>query len=51
MEQRAVGHEVPDANPLPAAVVDLHVLDDHAVDGRLVLVAVVLGEAAVVAVA
>lgn len=51
VEERAVGHEVPEADPLTAAVGDLHVLDDDAVDSRLVLVAVLLGEAAVVALA
>ncbi len=49
MEQDAVGHEVAEADTLPAAVHDLHVLDDHAVDGRHVVVTVVLGEGAVVA--
>lgn len=51
VEQRAVGHEVPEADPLATAVDDLHVLDDDAVDGALVLVAVLLLVGTVCAVA
>lgn len=47
VEQDAVGDEVPDADALAAAVVDLHILDDNAVDRGLVrdalLVSVVTG--------
>lgn len=48
MEEGAVGHKVPDADALAAAVVDLHVLYDNAIDGGLVAVAVFLREGAVV---
>lgn len=48
VEEGAVGHEVPDADALAAAVVDLHVLHDDAVNGGLVAVAVFLGKGAVV---
>lgn len=43
MEHHAVGHEVPDADSLPAAVDDLHVLDDDAVDRGLVLLTLGVG--------
>lgn len=51
MVDLAVGHEVPHANPLAAAVVDLHVADDAALHGGRVAVSVRRRELPVVAVA
>lgn len=49
VEQGAVRHEVPQADAFPSAVVDLHVLHDHAVYRGQVVVAFIVRQVAVLA--
>lgn len=51
VEEGAVGHEVAQPDALASAVVDLHVLHHHALDGRQEVVTVVQLQVAVLAVA